>query len=337
MDRLEIFILSAVGTLIAVRLFLEVTGYPQVGNSTLHVAHVLWGGLLMAVGMIILFSFLGKVFEALGTLIGGIGFGLFIDEVGKFVTKDNDYFFKPAVAIMYTVFILLYLGARLIMTSTRFSSNEYLVNSINEMREIPIGLHTDDEKKLILYGLKHSDSTNQFVTSLKGLVGEMETEGQGNPGFYLRVRSAIFRWYRNVTSRRWFSPLVIAFFILQFIGLVIFVLITIFEPEDTADQLSNLTFSDWAILISDIFSGIFIAWGILLLRQSRLRAYRMFERSVLVQILIGQMFLFYQDEFSAAPGFIFYLLLLLAIRFMTQREQNEVIERTVAATETEAV
>jgi hypothetical protein len=24
-----------------------VTGYPQIGNSTLHIAHVLWGGLLL--------------------------------------------------------------------------------------------------------------------------------------------------------------------------------------------------------------------------------------------------------------------------------------------------
>ncbi|MEK6536152.1 MAG: hypothetical protein AABZ63_01555, partial [Actinomycetota bacterium] len=57
----------------------------------------------------------------------------------------------------------------------------------------------------------------------------------------------------------------------------------------------------------------------------------MFERSILVQIFIGQMFLFYKNEFSAVPGFTFYLLLLLAIRFILQRENSELIGAAIAS------
>jgi len=44
---LIITLLSFAASVILIRLFLELTGYPQVGNSELHIAHVLWGGLLL--------------------------------------------------------------------------------------------------------------------------------------------------------------------------------------------------------------------------------------------------------------------------------------------------
>ena len=42
-------LVSFAGAVILIRIFLELTGYPQVGNSQLHIAHVLWGGLLLFV------------------------------------------------------------------------------------------------------------------------------------------------------------------------------------------------------------------------------------------------------------------------------------------------
>ena len=47
LTRFELFLFAAVATVLLVRTFLAVSGYPQVGGGGLHIAHVLWGGLLM--------------------------------------------------------------------------------------------------------------------------------------------------------------------------------------------------------------------------------------------------------------------------------------------------
>lgn len=89
------FVAITVATVLVTRAALEAAGYPQIGNGTLHVAHVLWGGLLMAVALVMAVSFVGPAIRPPVAFVGGVGFGLFIDEIGKFVTQDNDYFYEP--------------------------------------------------------------------------------------------------------------------------------------------------------------------------------------------------------------------------------------------------
>lgn len=93
-------------TILITRLFLELSGYPQIGNEQLHIAHVLWGGLIAAVGATLPLIFANTfVLEVSAALIGA-GLGLFFDEVGKFLTQNNDYFFRPAASVIYVLFLL---------------------------------------------------------------------------------------------------------------------------------------------------------------------------------------------------------------------------------------
>ena len=108
-DQLELFLVAAISSLLLVRLYLHLTGYPQLGNGQLHIAHMLWGGLLMLIAIILSLSFLGARIQRWLALIGGAGFGIFIDELGKFITHDDNYFYRPAIGIIYAIFIILYL------------------------------------------------------------------------------------------------------------------------------------------------------------------------------------------------------------------------------------
>ncbi len=100
-------------TIVFTRAFLQLTGFPQVGNSVLHIAHALWGGLLLIVAAFLPLAYANRWAIKASALLGGIGIGLFIDEVGKFITQTNDYFFPPALSLIYgfillNVFVYLY-------------------------------------------------------------------------------------------------------------------------------------------------------------------------------------------------------------------------------------
>jgi hypothetical protein len=91
----------------ATRVFLAATGYPKVGGGGLHIAHMLWGGLLLVVASILPLVRVGSSVLVISSIAGGIGVGLFIDEIGKFITENNDYFFAPAAPLIYGAVLLL--------------------------------------------------------------------------------------------------------------------------------------------------------------------------------------------------------------------------------------
>ena len=106
---LRLTLLSFALTVALTRLFLYLTGYPQLGSQTLHIAHLLWGGLALFLGALLLLVVVNRWAQATGAVLTGVGVGLFIDEVGKFITRTNDYFYPPAAPIIYAFFLLVLL------------------------------------------------------------------------------------------------------------------------------------------------------------------------------------------------------------------------------------
>lgn len=123
LDLLDSFVLSGVLTVLVVRGGLWLTGFPAIGGDSLHIAHVLWGGLFMVVAFLVLLLS-NRPNKLLAALLGGVGFGLFIDEVGKFITKDNDYFYRPAFVLMYLSFLAIWFLSRLVLV--RMSDQKFL-------------------------------------------------------------------------------------------------------------------------------------------------------------------------------------------------------------------
>ena len=103
---LQLTVLSFAASVSLTRLILDLTGYPQLGNGTLHIAHVLYGGTILYASSLLPLLYANRWAYTWGAILSGVGVGLFIDEVGKFITQSNDYFFPAAAPIIYSVFLL---------------------------------------------------------------------------------------------------------------------------------------------------------------------------------------------------------------------------------------
>ena len=133
---LLISIAAFAGSVILTRLFLELTGYPQIGNSVLHIAHALWGGLLLIGGILVPLILSNRWALTLSALLSGLGVGLFIDEVGKFITQTNDYFYPPAAPLIYAFFLLLVLLLLFIRLINKSDPRAEMYHALGDLREL---------------------------------------------------------------------------------------------------------------------------------------------------------------------------------------------------------
>ncbi len=105
-----IAIVSFAISVVGIRWWLQLTGYPRIGGGELHIAHMLWGGLLLVVAGILPQVLVGRWVREASAIALGAGTGLFIDEVGKFITTTNDYFYPAAAPLIYGVLLTFVLA-----------------------------------------------------------------------------------------------------------------------------------------------------------------------------------------------------------------------------------
>jgi hypothetical protein len=210
----ESFLVSAIAAILGIRVFLHVSGYPTVGGDSLHVAHMLWGGLLMLVALLLLLGYLGKRVKSAAAVIGGAGWGTFIDELGKFLTHDNDYFFAPTFALIYVSFVLMYVAWEALHSRTP-SREDALANALELTLEAVRKDLDADERQRALALLEKCEPHDPVARSLADAIARVELAPPGRPGLMWRARHAVRDSYRWLVRRRWFGTAVISFFVLH--------------------------------------------------------------------------------------------------------------------------
>ncbi len=324
-DTFELFFISAIVAILGIRIFLELTNYPILGGSGLHIAHMLWGGALMAVSIMILITFLSRSIKKLSAVVGGLGFGTFIDELGKFLTSNNDYFFQPTFAIIYVIFILIYIIFYSFSRYWKFTSKEYLVNSLEYVQQSVIKDLNKEEKELALSYLLKSEHTR--LTEAVGVFYEkLNIVERSKPNLITKLRATFSSNYFKLIKKSWFADAVAVFFMIQALVSIFLVLISLatlfiifFTDGITAQALKDNTL-ELLNLFASAISGIFVIWGVSLFRASRLKAYRKFKIAILISIFVIQILSFYQNQLGAFSGLMFDVLVLITLNYMIKQE-----------------
>lgn len=310
---LELFLVASVSSILVIRSLLAASGYPQLGGGSLHIAHLLWGGLLMLVALVLLLAFLGRRIQLLAALLGGIGFGAFLDELGKFITRDNNYFYQPAIALIYCIFILLLLSFRALERRLYISPQERLANALELLQEALLqGMRAQNKAKILLL-LHANDSPDPSLHILAEAVERMPVVSTPRQGALAQVEKSLRNlWPRFVHSPR-FAPLLITLFISYTLLSTLFLAFGAVNVGTLFASSFTKGFVQFALLVSTALSDILIVVGVLFLRSSPLRAYHWFKRAILVSILLTQVFLFYTQQLGALDELAISLILLVAL------------------------
>lgn len=326
-------------TVLGTRAWLELTGYPRIGGGDLHVAHALFGGFLLVVAAVLPLTLAGRRSHRLAAVLGGIGIGLFIDEVGKFITTTNDYFYPAAAPLIYATFllgVLLYLRVR---HRRRPDARTLLLTSLQLMEEVVDGdmqAHERDDlrTRLARAATQTSDAEQQRLA--RALLDFLEARElrvvPRDPGPF----DPIAAWWRR-QGRSWLGGRGLR------VGLVIIILvagaraladlgvavvdIASVDPGGSPRQFGL----ELVHLVVEGIAGLMLVAGSLLVMLTRrdLLGVTLTEYGLLISLVLADLTSFYLRQFgSAAVAIIHAGLLYAVIRYRRRLRIAEALQRT---------
>ncbi len=304
---LENFFVSTVFSIVIIRIYLRVFDYPLIGKGNIHIAHMLFGGFIMFFAIILLLTFLNREIKNACSIIGGIGFGMFIDEFGKFITKDNNYFYQPAIAIVYIILVSIFITFRTIEKRIDISPKEYAVNALEYAKEAILRDLDVFEKKLTLDLIRQSGLKDPVLLAIEEELNKIPAKRIRKDGILLKTKLTLTKLYRRVVRNKFFSKFIIIVFAVKLFFSII--------PSWGNIALSS-SFFDWGELVTALLSLWLVVIAFFKLRKrNMLSHFRILRLAVLNSIFLSQFFVFYRQQFSALIGLCLDIALLSTLEY----------------------
>jgi AcrR family transcriptional regulator len=331
-------LLSFAASITLTRLFLELTGYPQIGNKELHIAHVLWGGIFLFVATLLLVTLSNRWVYSVGAIIGGIGVGLFIDEIGKFITQNNNYFYPMAAPIIYAFFLLTVMFYMQIKRNKEQDARTEMYHVLDILTEV-LDHDLDNQERTDL--LKHLQSASKLsdnpdLSRLSDILLNYIQSGDIHlapkvPRFWERWIKRIHLFEEKVLNRSRFKAALISS--MAVLGIWSFLkLITIINMRGSPDylraritelintgQIRSQTGLLWltSSMALEGLVGLFLLASSLLLTigKDRLALFLSYY-GLLIALTISNLLVFYYDQFSTINlALIQFIIFLGVIRY----------------------
>jgi hypothetical protein len=302
-------------TVIITRAFLELTGYPQIGNSVLHIAHALWGGLILIIAAYLPLAYANQWALQASAVLSGIGIGLFIDEVGKFITQANDYFFAPALPLIYGFIllnVLVYLYFRRPPKRDSRIAMYHVLERLQDLIDGDIDIAGVAELKTQLDVARSSDRT-EIVSLANSINDYLQTErsvfSEAEPSFWKRV----ILWIDTVglqIGRRRHRAIVS----LLLIGWVVFIAGYIAVIQGGANIDPQVLQWRIPLIVVQVVVGILMVLAtIFWLTQKEELGLKFGVSGFLISLVALQLLYFYLSQFMALTATMLQLAILLVL------------------------
>ena len=335
---LTMLVVAFVVTVTVTRVFLAATGYPRIGGGTYHLAHALWGGLLLVVAVVVQLLWANRWALRLGAACAGIGVGLFIDEVGKFITTRNDYFFPLAAPIVYLAMVILAWIAFRARRRRPPTDRERLYDVLDGLQDLADGRLDTDRRAAIVAHLGHlrdewdrPDWRELSVRLEEFLLSPVVTVLPPRPGLLHRSRVLLARIEERLLPERWLRRILSVFLLLgaagQLIGMAVAV-VAVVDAGSWQEQLDEavagtelnrtLVAATVVIQLGATFVGfaLFATASVSWFHGRRLRAIRLVVVAQLLSLSLLHVVQSYVDQFGVLQQSVFDLVLLgLVLRY----------------------
>lgn len=317
----DTFFITAITTILVIRFYLKVTGYPQIGGSTLHISHLLPGTLFMLAAVLVLLAAVNRGARGFAAFLAGLGFGFVWDELGKFITKDNNYFFHATPGLIYITFVVLYLIVRY-ASQRKLTENDYIANVLDLLKDAAIKDLDIREYEHAKQLLAHVSKTHTLYTSTKSMLESVKPSPVRQPSLVDKFINVV-KWPLLTLSRQKFFPRLVITIALIY-GFISLAAAAFFAAGATLPDSRHVIKilqgdeSDVAGAIAALISALLSLIAAFRYFAGHFhRAYRLFEQSLLVNIFMGQVILFFKSQAVALIWLAFTLLLLINLELLS--------------------
>jgi len=162
-------------------------------------------------------------------------------------------------------------------------------------------------------------------TALHALLVPSTAGGGAIMSSYLATRAAIAQGYRRLVRRRGFARALSGWFLL----------LAVINLASVAAVVADVRARDlgvsWVQALGTVVEAGMVWIGWIRFRRSRIAAYRWFQRSLAVSLLVVQVGYFYTAQFWAINGVVLNVLLYLALTGMIEEEKKRIAAREALA------